>query len=198
MKSTFVVLSLLASLSQVSKAATLTFDDVPGGSFAGAWGNMPAYKGFVFSSTLNWIDIVTNNGYFGAKSGDFAVLNNYGGVGVVTKQGGGEFTFDGLWAKMWLTPPESGNSDFLPGGVLEGYNQGNLVWGVSTTLNGSYQYFGGEAGAIDELHLGFGNAFLADDIVLNEVSAVPEIQSYAMVLAGLAVIGFFLGRRLPA
>jgi len=50
-----MVMGLVAAGSV--QAVVLTFDDVPGGSIQNQFGNMPTYKGFTFSSTLDWIDV---------------------------------------------------------------------------------------------------------------------------------------------
>jgi hypothetical protein len=126
---------------------------------------------------------------YGAHSGDFALLNNHRGIGIITEENGADFTFDGLWAKRWGTSPDSGGADTLFG-ILSGYNDGNLVWDVNTSLNGSYEYYGAQTGAIDELRLGFGTFFLVDDIALNEANPVPEPTSYILLSLGLAGIGF--------
>ena len=44
------------------------------------------------------------------------------------------------------------------------------MWSVATSLNGSYEFYTAQLGAIDALHLDFGNRFLVDDILLNVMS----------------------------
>ncbi len=187
-----VAAMLVAATGQV-QADLLTFEDVSGGSIQDASGNMPVYKGYSFSSTNAWVDVVGSQFGYGAHGGEFAILNNNQGVGIITDAGGGDFTFDGLWAKQWATKPESGGADTLLG-TLEGWNNGVQVWSVNTGLNGSYEFYGPQAGAIDELRLGFGNIYLVDDITLNSVAAVPEPEIYAMMGVGLGLLGW-VGRR---
>lgn len=175
-----------------ANATTLTFDDIPSGSNQNAYGGIPTYNGFNFSSTLNWIDLEGSRWNYGAKSGDFGLLNNYAGVGIITEQSGLDFTFDGLWAKKWATGIESNSTDSLFG-VLEGYNDGLLVWTTATSLNGSYEYYSAQSGSIDELKLGFGNFFLVDDISLNAGTSVPEPTLF--VLLGMALLGLSFSRR---
>jgi len=188
----FCQLFLLSSICMGSAhAATLTFDDVPGGSIQDSNGNMPTYQGFDFSFTLDWIDLVESTSWpFGAHSGDFALLNNNSGVGTITRSDLSDFTFDGLWAKQWATSPESGGAASLFG-TIKGFNNGLEVWSIDTALNGSYQFIGGQAQQIDELHLGLGDHFLVDDIAL----AVPEADTWTMLLAGLGLVGAAARRR---
>jgi len=189
-KFTYIITTLLIVFgAQTSSAVVLTFDDVPGGSKQDAFGTMPTYKGFNFTSTLNWIDVVGSQWDFGATSGDFALLNNGGGTSIINDAGSVDFTFDGLWAKKWNTPPESS----LTGGTLSGYNDGIEIWAVlNTTLNSNYKHFGPQAGLIDELKLEFGNNFLVDDIKLNAAVPVPA----AAWLFGSGLIGLIgLARR---
>ena len=132
---------LAAAYVQLASAVTLDFDSIPGGSLQNSAGFMPgSYQGYAFTETLQRIDLVDSPWNFGAVSGEFGLLNNFSGVGVVTQVGGGAFTFDGLWAKEWATSPQSGGPADLFG-TLSGYNNGNLVWSVDTALNGSYQFF---------------------------------------------------------
>ena len=183
----FFVASLVIFGSQASSAAVLTFDDVPGGSIKGSYGDMPTYQGFTFSSTLDWIDVEdpSTSRYYGAHSGDFALTNNESGAGIIIEASTTDFTFDGLWAKKSRTTPNSGGADSLFG-TLTGYNDGNLVWELATGLNGSYEYYAAQAGLIDQLRLDFGNLFLVDDLELNTVP-VPA----AAWLFGSGLIALF-------
>lgn len=167
----------VATAKQTRGSVTLTFDDIPGGSIQSQFGGMPTYKGFNFSSTLDWIDLEGTNWPYGAHSGDFGMLNRVGGIGIVTDSGGADFTFEGLWAKKWGTSKDSGGVDSLFGS-FSGYNNGVPIWSVDTSLNGSYEFYGPQVGAIDELRLNLGSFFLVDDISLNASTGnVPEPTS---------------------
>ena len=190
---------LLILASQALPAATLSFEDVPGGSIKGSYGAMPIYQGYNFSRTLNWIDVEDplESWYYGAKSGRFALINNEGGVGTILESSTTDFTFGGLWAKSSRTKPDSGGTDTLFG-TLSGYRDGSLIWELATGLNGSYKYFGAQAGLIDKLELGFGNFFLVDDLELTavdlELTAVPVPAAAWLFSTGLIAL-FGIARR---
>lgn len=179
-------------MSANASATVFTFDDVPAGSTQNTYGAIGNYNGFNFnciscsSDRLDWIDTVDSSWNYGAVSGDFTLLNNYGGTGVITEETGADFVFSGLYAKKWATAPDSGGTTFLAG-TLEGYNNGILVWSVDTALNGDFQFFGAQSASIDELRLNMGYHFLVDNLMINEVSAVPVPA--AVWLFGTGLLG---------
>lgn len=183
-----IIASLILLWCASVNAAFLTFDDAPGGSIQDGHSALVNQKGFNFSSTLHWIDVVGSRWNYGAHSGEFALLNNDSGIGTITEETGGDFTFDGLWVKRWYTAPESGGN-YLSG-LLSGYNDGHLVWSINTDINGSYQYIGAQSGKIDELVLGFGNNFIVDDLSLTAIS-----NPMSLLLFGFGMFGFVTIRR---
>jgi hypothetical protein len=157
-----------ASAHRACAATFITFDDIPSRRQND---DFPVYfhKGFDFSGNLFWIDVegsYEQDWAFGAHSGEFALLNVALSQGSIRRMTRDDFTFDGLWAKKWRTAPESGGEDSLFG-HLTGRRDGEVVWTIDTGLHGSYKYFEPQPGLIDELILGFGSAFLVDDILLN-------------------------------
>ena len=197
MRRLLVALAVLVAGSSGATAATLGFEDVPGGSRQNQYGDVSTYQGFRFNETLDWLDLVDSSWNYGAKSGEFALLNNYGGVGVISADDGGSFSFGGLWAKAWGTGPQSGGSSSLFG-IMQGWIDGQLVWNVDTALNGTYQHFAAQGGLIDELRMGFGNHFLVDDIRLEAgnttVAPVPLAGTLPFLLAGLGGIALVARR----
>ncbi len=171
-----------------AQAAVLTFDNVPGGSYQNSVSALPVYMGYEFGCTgcgynrLDWIDTVGSGWNLGAVSGDFTMLNNYGGNGIVRAADGSDFTFDGLWARTWY--------DAAPRGVsIVGLNNGQTVWTQNGTLTSSWAQFAGMNGAVDELRLNLGNWFLVDNLALNERGTVPEPTSLLLAGLGLAALG---------
>lgn len=169
-----------------ANAALLTFDDISDGSTP--IGNVSTYKNFNFSSNLVWIDVVGTPRNYGAVSGEFGLLNNEGSIGVITAATGASFSFDGLWAKLWGRPTDSGGADTLHGSI-SGYNNGNLVWNTNTSLNGSYEFYADQTGEIDELRLDLGDHFLIDDIALTSIATSVVPVPAAAWLFGSGLIG---------
>jgi hypothetical protein len=200
-----ILTSFIVFAAQTSSAALLTFDDIQGVTAPfpngqNSYGNMPTYKGFNFSSTLDWIDVVDSPSWnFGAHSDDFAIVNNELGAGFIVDAGSADFSFGGLWAKVYETPPESGDGDWNFSGFLRGFKNDTEIWNIAADLNGSYKFFGPQAGLIDQLRIDFGNRnrFLVDDITLS--AAVVPVPAAAW-LFGSGLIGLlgFARRRSQA
>ena len=177
---------LLILFSTYSQAALLTFDDIAGQS-QNSYGAIGTYQGFNFGATntlnrLDWIDTLNSGWNYGAVSGDFTLLNNYGGSGIITAQDSSDFTFDGLWARVW------GNYNSSRTAYIRGLNNGSEVWASQITLTSQFSYISGLNGMIDELRLDFGNHFLVDNLALNEnTQSVSEPASIA--LFGLGILG---------
>lgn len=183
MKNLFAA-ALIAFATLTANATVITFDDVPGAG-QDSYGVVSNYKGFTFSRGY-WIDTVGSSWNYGAKSGDFTMLNNMGGEIVVTKIGAADFSFDGLWAETWA------NQSSLQGTVY-GLNNGVKLWSVNTTITNGFSFIAGQSAKIDELHINLGNFFLVDNLALNEASTttttkVPEPASLAMMGLGLAAL----------
>lgn len=136
------------------------------------------------------IDLSSGSSWAGhgpAHSGSFAALNNYYGIGEITKAGGGTFSFESLWLKSWYNQQISG--------TITGLFQGAEVGSISGVFNG-WTLFSGNFTGIDTLRISTSSVFLVDDISLDSVvSPVPEPETYALLLAGLGLMGVAARRR---
>lgn len=205
MKKTFWAL-LLSFWSLAASAEVITFDDITDdGSGAGTiisngyaglnWDNFRVMNAPAF--TLNY----GLNGYQnGVVSGTNVAFNAFGYEAVTSS--GGTFTFDSAYfTGAW--------NDGLTISVL-GYNGASLIDSISFLVDSSgpvLQTFNWSG--IDKLvfdssggtpnpnfpGIGSGVHFAMDNMSINSVSPVPEPETYAMLLAGLGLMGFALYRR---
>lgn len=182
-----LAIAAAAMLPLYANAVVLTFDDHPDVR-QGDYGPLGTYQGFTFtcsgcgSDRLDWVDTVGSSWPYGAVSGDFTMLNNYFGIGIVRAADGSDFTFDGMYWKAW--------ADGSSAGSLTGLNNGAPVWTVATQIGASWLFVGAQADAIDELRIDNG-VWLVDNLALNERSRsnVPLPGSAALLALGLIGVG---------
>lgn len=175
---------IVAGALLASASASATVIDFESTGTPGAVNNLDyPIDGFVFNFTMDNIDL-SNPGWWSfygpAHSGSFAALNDYNGVGIITKTDGSAFSFDSMWLENW------GHSHGAPGSIV-GLRNGEVVAQVSAGLNPGWTQVVGHFTNIDALRIDFNNqVFLVDDIVLDASTNVPEPGSLMLVGLGLA------------
>jgi len=209
---TNAVLACVAILSTQAHATTVDFEDVPAYSQGGFSSN-----GFDFMLAGNGSAVTPTGSYCGPLCPDngthyvVAPYNMDAASLTMTKAGGGLFalsSFDGAGAFNF-----GDGSTFIPNqidvtGVLAG---GGTVYqsfliDKSTGANGSlnftsYAFSSGFNNLVSVRFSSSGsdlpefNGFSVDNINATAVTAVPEAETYAMLLAGLGMMGVVARRR---
>ncbi len=159
-------------------AETLDFEAI---GVNNSYKDVGTYLGFVFTTNLDVIDTVDSNWNYGAVSGQFSVLNNNGGTGIITKQNGGTFSFQSLWTRSW------GTSNQGTGKLIVGKLNGVTVGTISFSLTATWTMITANFENIDTLELQFGNHFLVDDIIVDAIN-IPEPSSlFFLAFSGLII-----------
>jgi hypothetical protein len=187
---------LLATGVNEASATLLTYDDLPGAYPSSPLGFIE--QGFNFSAHTVVLDISSASPFSHsgpAVSGDNAAFTDWGGSIIITKDGGGTFSFTDTYVKGWLNTPVTGS--------IIGYKSGTQVGVVSFYTSGWIDVFAnsgtGSFSDIDQLVISagsIGNGFLLlDNTTLTGVGAVPEPSTWAMILLGFAGLGIASYRR---
>lgn len=213
-KPTLVALALsLLSMTAISsaQAAVITFDELALGTGATAYAPLAAdYQGFNWS---NFQALNTAGGYWdlsgyvpGSVSGDNVGFN--GGGTTASFSSASAFTLNSFdltaaWRdNLTVTVRGSGN----PGGDYVATLTPSAIAATSYTVNWTgitsvtFEASGGThhpdygTGSGQNFSVSDFSHFAIDNITYN-VSAVPEPESYAMLLAGLGALGFIGKRR---
>jgi PEP-CTERM motif len=159
-------------------------------------------RGFHFSTNMDVVDITSPGTpwpHGPARSGLFAILNNYGGDAVITKNGGGTFTFQHLYIHAWL-PDWIGESVTVRGFL--GATEVGMVTGTIgdwwTLIDGNF-----DNSLVDSLIV-HSYSFLLDDIRLDGINdpieppvlrPAPEPTTMVVLATGLLGIGFMRRQR---
>ncbi len=138
-----------------------------------------------FAGTVTYSFIGKEAGYFNEFKGAGAgVINSAGGADIVDTVGAGPLTFS--------------FATLAPADALGSVSNGTVF---TLTSNPSFAIFKGAAGSGFQYVLGFndsgyGNDSDFDDLVIGvNFTPVPEPGTYALILAGLAAVGFVARRR---
>lgn len=184
---------LLALISpifpSIASATTIDFEST---GTPNSWNYLDyPIDGYVFNATMDNIDSSFWGMPTAGHGGSFAALNHFGGIGELSRLDGKIFSLSHLNFINWF-----GNTIGTTF-VVTGFKAGNEVGSVTMTGSDQWQSISTNFSAVDKvtfklLYQGDPNAFLIDDIVVN---SVPEPESYAMLLAGLGLLGFMVRRR---
>lgn len=171
-------------------ATVLTFEGLTSGSDANLNTTVTNYGGFTWSNDLF---LYSSSSYSTpTHSGSYGIVNNFGSS-PVSMSSSTAFDFNGAWLNGW-------NFNSPSSVTINAYDASNTLIGTSGSIGitaGSEVFADFTFANVNRIDFVGGQYFTLDDIKVNEtsVSAVPEPESYAMMLAGLGLIGTIARRR---
>jgi hypothetical protein len=177
--------ALLATAAGFASAEVLTFDDI------GTYGTLPANYGGLDWSASNWIAFGDTQDPYAAHSGDWRVATDFGSSDAdSTIHFATPAVFDGAWFSGYGEAAVT--FELYMGGALVASSLTLSPTGVASFLASGY------AGLIDTVVV-FSplQAFYAmDDFTFHApVAAVPEPQTWALMLAGLGLVSVVRRKR---
>lgn len=177
------------ALSSPAHATVIDVEDIGQVDQALSLENLSPYQGLNWNATMFTVDLAGSRFWSGtgpAHSGRHAILNNFGGSGIVTGASGA-FTFNDLWIKSWF----GGGDGQL--GTIAGTLGGSQVFSIDFTQSSVWQNIVAGAAVIDTLTITTAAVFLIDDIQID--SAIINVPAPGtLALLGIGLLGLRLRR----
>lgn len=191
---TLLVAALLTTGVVNASASTLTFEGLTDrNSITNGYGGL-SWNNFSALDTSSY----TASGYVnGTVSGNMVAYNAYGQPASITSLTA--FTlnsafFTGAWNNgLTIHVTGSGATNYATDIVVSTTTPTNYVFNWTGLTSVNFSTFGGTPAG----YSGSGTHFAMDNLTIN-VAAVPEPETYALLLAGLGVIGAAARRRKAA
>lgn len=172
------------------------------GSFEGyKWSNFNIMDRNECVATVCSAPANIGSGYFnGNTSGTFNIVNSGGNDAFLSKVSGGTFTFTSAqMTSAWLADHQVRVTGWLNGQVV---NQMDVTLQITGAQLVNFNFAGVDKISFSSIS-GKGvlaghytdHQFTLDDVVLNGVAPVPEPSTYAMMFAGLGILGVMVKRR---
>ena len=152
----------------------------------------PGYQGFNWSGSSgsqSWVigenadTFMISNGFNSYAGNNFAWSNGAADL----ELSGAAFDFNSFYAR-------SGFGTYTA--MAHGFNGATETWTQAFTVTGQYQQFSFNFLGVDKVTITNQDTnLLIDDMVVNGTAPVPEPETYAMLLAGLGLLGVAARRR---
>ncbi len=191
------------SFSTQAGAFTIDFGVSPINNTGPVSGALPSGPGYTYSGGALFNYDASSSLPNGISARPPGSDGNFWSIGIspVAQQGPGVVSFSApvsYFGFLWGSPDTYNTVSFYDGSLLLGSFNGSVIQPPTANGDQTYaRYFNAYAGAGEEItsvtFTSGSNAFETDNNAF--VSAVPEPETYAMLLAGLGPIAFAIRRR---
>lgn len=158
-----------------------------------------AFQGLTYNNST--FDATTSSGFLSLGStGATTPAGNFNNLGSFSLSGD-PFTYNGSFSLLvtFTAPPGTAPGSAIFTDVITGSVSANNVGGVFIDFDNTTQHFTFDGGGtfsffVNDVSLTPGKTIAFSGTIIAQVAAIPEPETYAMFLAGLAALGF-MGRR---